>query len=559
MDALFTGALSASFLLSRTKDRRGNELLHNIPESEKFIELAHDQDNQDNQDNNVTNNLSESHFNHIVNKQLTHKLQDYQSNYIYDTKVDFDKQCDFNSEIHETFLQFVNNKMYDRTTFYKFMQLINEVLEIALASFINKFKLEDDDIKLIFYNNVILKKIAERFLFTLPNKNALNLSSYFEEYFNQGTLEWIILLHPELDNYDKTYAALQYYLARVSKEINTYMTMNRRSIHKYFKFSDNYKSYILVDLASSIESLLSNPKSYNKLNISGYEVDRVYIGPGVNTYIYPNNKGKMGAVLLNNKPLGKLFQVKIKEEADQTFYHQTLNFVMNLKRHMFKKKVYNDKTVTINIPVKCFSMNLIHRDNEFAKLFMDSGDNIKEYEYTFSLDDTFKFTGASYTFICSLLEKDAYIEEPWMNSDWVNIYSKLMYFYFIDLFISIRSNRVRNSISTLFKNYLKLIIDNNKEFRSGADTGSTKLYNIIMRKYDNKHKNMTTKFIVLIKNIHKYNEKYHKHVKYKEFLKHIYSNILIFNNIFKSVYLYCSQSNDMFEENLYKGNIKYVI
>ena len=79
---------------------------------------------------------------------------------------------------------------------------------------------------------------------------------------------------------------------------------------------------------------------------------------------------------------------------------------------------------------------------------------------------------------------------------------------------------------------------------------------MLIRKYDGKY---NIKLITLIKNIYKYNKIYKYNVKFKEFINFIVEILKKIENIFRSVYSYCIQSNDVLEENLYKGNIKYII
>ena len=137
-----------------------------------------------------------------------------------------------------------------------------------------------------------------------------------------------------------------------------------------------------------------------------------------------------------------------------------------------------------------------------------------------------------------------------------------MYFYFIDLFISVHSNRIRNSIVSLFKEYILQLIESNKEFTYNDVNNSEATYNTLVNKYGKeigKYKTPPPKFIKLVQKIHDYNELHFKDDKYKKFLEHILVNINIFENVFNSVYSYCTKSNDIFERNLYKGDIEYIV
>jgi hypothetical protein len=383
----------------------------------------------------------------------------------------------------------------------------------------------------------------------------INLSSFFSEHFNQGVFEWKIILHPQLDNYDEIYSKLQFYLARVSRTMNEYITMIRQDMFEYFKYNATYKSYILFELTSELDSILLNTETFTKMKAAGNEIKRMYIGPGAHTYTFEDDTtdGDSECVLLENKTVGHPIQIKIKETNTTTSYFQTLNIITLITNLQHSGK---NNQMNIAVPCKLFNVTLHHKNDTFAEHFTKSETNIEEYSYTYVDASKFTFTGVSYKFICELLEHNAYINEPWTIHSYKSVYSRLMYFYFIDLFISVTSNRYRNSIVTLFKEYIGNLINNNKEFISDDKRIAEQKYNMLIHKYDSK---VTTKFITLARKIHEYNELYFKDAKYKQFLNHLHKNMKIFSNIFKSIYGYCTNSNDMFERNLYKGQIKYIV
>lgn len=517
----------------------------------------------------------QSKFQQIVKEELEHNLQDYRTNYSYDNPNQLDKECNFDSVFQIHIQSFINTYFYNKQ-YYKNMQFLTEILQTSINVFNKNFNLGDDDIKLIFYNDIVLKELAEQFLFTLPNKTMINLNSFFEDYFEHGILEWNVLLHPQLDNYDDIYGKLQLYLAKVHKIINIYITNNRPKLFEYFKYNNKYKTYILFKLASELDSILLNTQTFTQMKAAGNEIRRIYIGSGTHTYtfienneIIDKNVDEFECVMLENKQISHPIQIKIKETQTSTSYFQTLNMITeiqnlqyiglnNLNNSNTSNKSNKSNYTTVAIPCKLFNLTLYHRDNEFAKYIIRSADNIHEYTYVHNDGINFKFIGVSYTFICEVLENNIYIDEPWTVPEHKVLYSRLMYFYFIDLFISVYSNRIRNSIVTSFKIYVQRLVNSNKEFISEDGTSAETKYNLIMRKYSENSK-ITTKFVKLAQQIHKYDEIYHKDAKFKKFLEHILENIIIFENVFNSVYNYCTHSNDIFERNLYKGDIKYIV
>ena len=546
---LSTDDISTHFLNVRNKRRR--YLIQNKSPESQIILLKTNQSNKLNSNEQYRNNLTDDVFENIVKKQLVYELDDYKTNYAYKIPNQVDKDFNFNLGIQDDILEFVNENMYGKNNVYKCMRLINETLEKAIKIFIKEHKLEEDDIKIIFYNDVVLRKIAEKFLYTLSNKSSINLSGYFDTYFNSDSLEWYVILHPELENYDKIHTKLKFYIALIMKQINMYIIVNRREVFEFFKYNNSYKQYIMLQLSSLIDNVLNNMKEYNR-DRAFYEVDATHITPTVHSYKYEDK-----VVLLNNNADKHLFQLNIVESEENTKFRQCFNFTVLFKNGYFNKNEhYKEHNLSMSIPIQLATVTLSNKSDSFVNKLIMSGNNMRKYSYIFSLEDIFIFNGLSFKFICEQLEENAYEEEPWIIQNWKHIYGRLMFFYLIDLFVSIRSNRIRNSVVTLSKQYIDLLKEINKEFSKGDEQEMERVYKILLRKYDEK---IDIKLITLIKNIHKYNLTYRYNIKFKEFIEFIYDILLVIENVFRGVYSYCTQSNDIFEKNLYKGNIKYVI
>ena len=549
---LNTHEISEFFLNERNKKRiQINKTKTKLSESEKVINKTNGSYKNLTQTNTkYSNNLTEQNFKIIVDKQLVYELDDYKTNYSYTKTNNVDPNLTFDLNLQDDLLNFITDKFYGKNEQYKFMRLIDETFNIAIKVFTQKFNIDSDDIKLIFYNDVILRKIAEKFIYTLPNKSAINLSEYFDKYFNSVSLEWYIILNPTLEKYDTIYNKLKFYVALIMKQLNTYIIVNKHNIFQYFKYNNTYKDYIKLELSSLIETILNNLEEYNRNN-KVYEVQNVNITPSVHSYKY-NDKN----VLLNNNAEEHLFQINIIEEENNINYHQSLELNVSIKSGNFYKNKYKGGNSYMRIPISLMTIKLGHKTDTFVSNLIRSEKNERTYTYMFSLEDVFMFNGLSFKFICENLEENAYDEEPWSVQNWKYIYGRLVFFYLIDLFVNVRSNRIRNSVVTLSKKYIVLLKDVNKEFSKGDEKEMERIYEMLLRKYADK---LNIKLIKLIQNIHSYNLKYKYNVKFKEFIEFIDQLLYVIENLFRGVYSYCTQSNDVFEENLYKGNVKYII
>jgi hypothetical protein len=548
---LTTNDISDNFLKVRNSKRQSTQS-YKMSESEKIVTET----NKLNETlktlkptSQYRNNLSDDDFNYILKNYLVYELDDYKTNYSYDQPKNLDPEYKFETELQDSIMDFLNDNLYNKDNMYKFMRLINETFEQALDLFTKHFKLDEGDIRLVFYNDIALRKIAEKFIYTLPNKSNINLSGYFDEYFNAESLEWYIILHPELDNYEDIHSKLKMYIAMIMKQLNLYIDLNRREIFDYFKFNTGYKQYIKLKLSSLIESILNNLEEHKRPSFS-FEVEKTQIGANVHTYRHDNK-----TVLLNNNAMKHLFQINVIEHDDKILYKQSMNIVVSLKHNSFnKKKEYKEIKQITTIPVQLFSIVFGNKDDLFVKKMIVSKNNVRKYSYIFSLEDIFVFEGVSFKFICDILEGYAYKTEPWIYPNWKNTYGRLMFFYLIDLFVNVRSNRIRNSIVTLSVKYINSLKETNKEFSKGDEEETNRIYKILLSKYKEK-----LKLIELIKYIYKYNLTYKYNSRFKEFISFIHSIFIILENIFTGVYEYCTKSNEIFEEHLYKGNIKYLI
>jgi hypothetical protein len=497
------------------------------------------------------NNLSDDDFNFILKNNMMYELDDYKTNYSYDQPNNLDPEFNFNTDLQDTIIDFFNNNFYNKNNMYKFMRLINETFELALGLFVKHFKLDDDDIRLVFYNDIVLRKLAEKLLYTLPNKSSINLSGYFEKYFNSDTLDWYIILHPELENYNNIHSKLKFYIALIMKQINLYIDLNRREIIDYFKYNDGYKQYIKLKLSSVIEAALNNLDGH-KRDRSNFEVEEAHILSNVHTYRH-NDK----TVLLNNNAKNHLFQINIVEKEDKITYKQCLSFSVLLKNTYFNRnKEHREIKQSISIPIPIFSVTFGNKKDSFVQKLIASNENVREYSYIFSIEDIFVFEGLSFKFICDVLESLAYDEEPWKLINWKHTYGRLMFFYLIDLFVNVRSHAFRNSIITLSVKYINLLKYTNKEFSKGDEKELNIVYEMLLRKYK---KNLNIKLIKLIEKIHKYNITYKHNIMFKEFIEFIYNILVVIENIFRNIYKYCTQSNEVLDETLYKGDIQYLI
>ena len=547
---LTTDDISDHFLKVRNSKRLSAQSSKS-PESEKIVIETNKLNETSKPAQKHRNNLSDIDFNFMLKNNMMYELDDYKTNYSYDQPHNIDPEYKFETELQDTIMGFFNNNFYNKNNMYKFMRLINETFELALGLFVKRFKLDDDDIRLVFYNDIVLRKIAEKFVYTLPNKSNINLSGYFEKYFNSETLEWYVILHPELDNYDNIHSKLKFYIALIMKQINLYMDLNHREIIDYFKYNSQYKQYIKLKLSSVIETVLNNLNEH-KRNRPNFEVEETRILSNVHIYRHDDK-----TVLLNNNAKNHLFQINIIEKEDKTTYKQCLSFSVLLKNTYFNRnKEHREIKQTISIPIPMFSVRFGNKKDSFVQKLIASNENVREYSYVFSLEDVFVFEGLSFKFICDVLESLAYDEEPWILKNWKHTYGRLIFFYLIDLFVNVRSNRIRNSIVTLSVKYINLLKNINKEFSKGDEEEANRIYEMLLSKYKEK---LNVKLIKLIENIHKYNMTYKHNARFKEFIDFVHNILIVIENIFRSVYKYCTQSNEVFEDKLYKGNIKYLI
>jgi len=558
-ELFLTGALGSYFLLQRDKQRKLKQIqtksnLHRKrnqierKKQEKIYIPRKDNKNDDENENESKNNKSEltdEKYKYIV-KQNAHSLQDFRNNKrlhsIYEQNMEKDPIQTVIDVIIQKYL-FKNKEEQ-----YEFLELIIEMLNDAVSVFVKEYKLKDNDIKIIFHSRNLLRNLATEFLFTLPNKTSIHLHNYFNMYFKNNLLKWFIILNPNINNYEYIFTRLQYYLSLVLKDVCNYLSNYKEEIFEYFKLNKSYNSIILQEMGSNIEELFKE-QNITVTNIKLIDSYHTYLFNSLDSINSINLINSNNSVILNRNPNDtSVINLKINEHKEKTYYYLNFKFYIDY----LESSQSNNKIIDANFIL----FKLLHKNNPYVAKLLNN-QSLSSYEYKYSLDESFKFTGISYSYICNRLEDLIYTDKPWELKKYKQYYSQFMYFSFIDLFIKLTNNRHRNSIITLIQNYLRALLEYNR-YNQTQNSDEIKLINTMKRKLLNKLSSKTY-YKKFIQKIDEYEQNYHGNSKYKNFLILLLKNITIFNNVFNSIYTYCTKGNKISDETIYKGNIKNII
>lgn len=450
--------------------------------------------------NNVLDNLLEKY--NIDISDLNLKLDN--SNKIFNN----DEFNDNKRPLKNFFTDFVNNHILDEHNLYNLLYIINKLYNDTIKKYIKKNNLKDDDILFIFKGGNIFKLVAEKFWNELPNQAMYKLIDEYKAYFKRSDLDFGIYINPKLTKsiiITKEITIISY---KIQLIINEIIFNNKNIFLKWFKYNSSYQNSIFeyeLDKLNKLDVLSDNLSPYynNKFtNIQFITNSRNYINQNdahIEYSVYKNdiklvdhdnadieefyNKSTVNNVILN--PLNK-----------RNFMYTSINKALNIDTKE------NDNTNTdilrFNLTRTKINFNLIMKNNNNSIKNISIGGEL--IDVSIGYDTTiWKFYKKKSSFVHNILLKKnnesfniniysyqylyldldfilfKIIHLPWNDIKYKKRLYRVFYITFIDLFSTIKEDKLNNKHIRVFIQYYKLIYNiigkfkNNKATKNNID------------------------------------------------------------------------------------------
>ena len=501
--------------------------------------------------NNTKNNVETITFNKtsLIINTLDNIINQYDIiSLVKNYKLDLDKKMnnfdnnnnnDHNRELKNFFTDIVTNYILDEDNLFNLLYIINKLYTKSITRYIEKNKLNNNDIIFLLKGGNILKLIAEKFWNELPKEAMYKLIDIYKPYFKRSDLDFGIYVNPNLNNSMKIIQEITIMSYKVQLIITDILLNNKNLFFKWFKYNKSYQNNLLCNFLKNINNLdiLKNPDSLYSNNkfIKIDFLSKNYTNQN-NKYIKFLIDENTSITDLNDLDNNKTISQKINKSTSpnkNNFMYTSINNALkihtnkrvlefNLTRTKINFNLYVQKNInnnnSVSIGGELIDVSIGH--DEASEKFYKNKKNYIDVINLHNNNEKFEINIYSYKYLYIdlrfiLFEVNYF---PWYDTK----YSKRLYRLFYLTFINLLTNKkkIQNKHIKITQQYYKLI------------------YDIILKFKNNSNKNFNKNSIKKISNLLDKS-------KFKEITENLKcSNECLLNDLFKNI-------NNIIEKVLY--------
>lgn len=317
-------------------------------------------------------------------------------------------------------------------TLYRFLQLVHSFFIQALKTYRQERNIKPSQLFFIFKGGNILRIIAHQFLAELPSYAKLEIEEFYAQFFKRSDNDFGIYLDPKVPKYEDIYdelSTLSYYL---QVEIRTIILSDTTTYFDYSRYNDHFKRKVLNGWLSKFGAI--EGKNY---------VD-----------IYLSNGGHDSTTMFTKMDFGQperqVAKVNLGDYGTvmKVTHNNALEFAgnegvvrkFNLTRTKLHFTLKEQDGSTQAVEGELIDVSIGHKDDTGIKHFFEHPEG-QIVTYTLTHPDTdikLSFDSYSIKYLTEDLEGILFLsfEVPWEDAKYVKRLNRLMYIYFIDVFIN---------------------------------------------------------------------------------------------------------------------------
>lgn len=417
---------------------------------------------------------------------------------------------DISKEFKNIFTDFVINEFYKTSLQSDSMvKLIFENFNQAILLYIDKKKLNKNDIIFIYKGGNVLRTVAYESMHELPGFISNNIKNYYKDYFKKSDNDFSIIINPNLENFDEIYDDMKNLAYLIQNYLRNSYILNQTKYFDYYRLNNLEKTKIL---SNYIDKLNSTNIVQNKLhNYNGKFIGIVF---GKNNYFSEEStiknkifnkikdketwfidenqrtkkeKKSLTSDLVNlielstiNEPVTTNYDPNIYIEGPEFYIssNDSLSFSINnsnisfalIRTKILVNLYFQNLDGTIKIINSSGELIDVSIPNKYDSSIKNFYNNINKFitVYTFPIENNnVNFKSYTLEYLTHDLEYILFdqTDTPWEQNKYQKRIKRLLYMYFILLIINRKYNLEQKIqyISFFSKLINNLIKSNNKE------------------------------------------------------------------------------------------------
>uniref|UniRef100_A0A6C0CGA5 Uncharacterized protein n=1 Tax=viral metagenome TaxID=1070528 RepID=A0A6C0CGA5_9ZZZZ len=392
------------------------------------------------------------HIEKLVGESFTKQIDPLEME--HKIKIVSTKKEDLSKPLKAVATDFVVAEYFATTdTLYQFLALVHDVFDEALILYREQRNLTEHECFFMFKGGNILRVVAHEFLDELPEHANAEIRKFYEPFFKRSDNDFSILLNPDLDDYDAIFSevtTLAYHLQNYIRSI--FMT----DLTRYFDFA-RYRPEFRQKIYS---------RWLPKFNAARQEGESEFID-------ISGASGRDRAMRYVNQDYGrderKVASSDINREEQQLVitHNDALEFpdanggkiAFNLTRTKVVFTLRQKDGGEFPVKGELIDVSVPHKtDGVIGHFFEELEENIATYKLDMTIlgQQPLHFISGSLSYLMSDLENMLYIQSkyPWGDAKYGKRMNRLIYMYFIDIFIKVKTGPARVTILEDVKAFL---------------------------------------------------------------------------------------------------------
>lgn len=352
----------------------------------------------------------------------------------------------------------VNEFFKTEDTLYRFLHYVYTMFEDAISIYCRVRGIAEGRIFFLYKGGNILRIISREFLLELPSSATKEIAQFYSQFFQRSDADFSIYVDPTLKPYDEIYHEITLLAYLVQDKIRDHFHAHLMTYFNFFQYNAVYQSEVLFPYLGKFNESLSSMTQSDEdqvvdpfVNFGIGDAVAILDGPKVSyqanndvtirfvnldeDWKSPVRKSAIGVI--ERAPPGRLMTITHNSSLDfpggtfdirQRFNLTRTKFIFTLLRQSGRRQNVGGELIDVSIP---------HRqDTKLPVFFKNLKHDISRYTLRLG-DGEFKFNAFSLPYLTYDLEDVLFNQKfyPWLDKKYAKRINRLMYLYFIDIFI----------------------------------------------------------------------------------------------------------------------------
>jgi len=354
----------------------------------------------------------------------------------------------------------VNEFFKTEDTLYRFLTVVYDAFENALGIYRKAHKnIRPNQLFFLYKGGNILRIVSREFLLELPSSATKEIAEFYSPFFQRSDADFSIYIDPQLKNYDQIYHEITLLAYLVQDKLRHYFDDELMLFFNFFQYNRRYQSDIMIPyLVKFNEALAEHPDSAVASDkFVNFGIGDARALQGLHSFDYKANPDTTIRFININED----WQLPVRKAAIgviqpaqpgqiMTITHNdaldfsgggTVRIRFNLTRTKFIFTLLKESGQTQNVGGELIDVSIPHRRDSNTQHFFDHiRENVVRYHLR-SGDQEFPFNSYSIAYLSNDLENILFNQRdfPWLDKKYKKRINRLMYLYFIDIFIRLEN------------------------------------------------------------------------------------------------------------------------